>query len=546
MGMMGLMRHPAFVLLAAWLVVLAASLAGSRIRRGNAMRASRARGPVAASLVAASLATIGAYVVIAIWYASRATFFDPAEPTITAVAWVFAKGQPLYPALDAPERYAHIYGPVLFMAHAAAFAVFGPCTLASKSIGVGAALTGLALAYVAFRKQAGTAAALAATAACVLIYFCFDNVSYWTRSDPMLIAAVAAGLWASCLRDWRASSIIAGVALGLATNLKLTGPVYFLPMLALIASTHGLRAVASAAAIAVPVAGAPFLLPQVSLTHFREYFELSARNGLVPLRMRQNLEWAVFLSAPTAAWLWAARAARPGVSVRVLVDPFVPVLAVAVAIVIVVAAKPGAGPFHLLPFVPLFAYAVLRAPAEAWRRPIAAQVLAACILAALAMAVPRQIVFVTTVMNRPLESAVAELRQFAAAHPRGRMAVGYAGTSYLSFARPELVFRTDDYLLDAPAVQEHRLSGLEIPLATRRAMDTCRIEYWLIPSGGEPFLVPGAYQPDGPREVFPPDFRAAFLARYERGGSTGQFDIWRCSPALRTTTASARAWPQPD
>lgn len=517
---MGLMRHPAFVLLAAWLVVLAVSLGGSRIRWGNAMRAPQAR----AGLAAASLATIGVYVAIAIWYASRITFFDPAEPTITAVAWLFAKGQPLYPALDAPERYAHIYGPVLFMAHAAAFAVFGPCTLASKSIGAGAALTSLALAYVVFRKQAGAAAALVATAACVLIYLCFDNVSYWTRSDPLLIAAVVAGLWASRLRGWRASSIVAGVALGLATNLKLTGPVYFLPILALIASTHGLRAVVSAAAVAVPVAGAPFLLPQVSLTHYWQYFELSARNGLVPLRMRQNLEWAVFLSAPIAAWLWAARA-------RVLVDRFVPALAVAVAIVIVVAAKPGAGPFHLLPFVPLFAFAVLRVPADAWRRPAAAHVLAASVLAALAMAVPRQFTFVTTVSGRPLESAVAELRQFAAAHPRSRMAVGYAGTSYLSFARPELVFRTNDYLLDAPAVQEHRLSGLDIPLATRHAMDTCRIEYWLIPSGGEPFLVPGAYQPDGPREVFPPDFRAAFLARYERGGSTGQFDIWRCPPA---------------
>ena len=517
---MELMRHPAFVLLAAWLVVLAASLGGSRIRSGNAMRASQARAPLAASL-----ATIGAYVAIAIWYASRITFFDAAEPTITAVAWVFAKGQALYPALDAPERYAHIYGPVLFMAHAAAFAVFGPCTLASKSIGVGAALTSLALAYAVFRKQAGAAAALAATAACVLVYLCFDNVSYWTRSDPLLIAAVAAGLWASRLRDWRAASIVGGVALGLATNLKLTGPVYFLPILALIASTHGLRAVVNAAAVAVPVAGAPFLLPHVSLTHYWQYFELSARNGLMPLRMRQNFEWAVFLSLPIATWLWAVRAT---IAWR---DPFVPALAVAVAIVVLAAAKPGAGPFHLLPFVPLFAYAVLRAPTHAWKRPAAAHVLAAFVLAALAMAVPRQITFVTTVMDRPLESAVTEVRQFAAAHSRSRMAVGYAGTSFLSYARPELVFRTNDYLLDAPAVQEHRLSGLDIPLATRRAIENCRIEYWLIPSGGEPFLVPGAYQPDGPREVFPPDFRAAFLARYERGGSTGQFDIWRCRPA---------------
>ena len=108
------------------------------------------------------------------------------------------------------------------------------------------------------------------------------------------------------------------------------------------------------------------------------------------------------------------------------------------------------------------------------------------------------------------------------------MAVGYAGTSYFSDARPEIVFRRREYLLDAPAVQEHRLSGLDVPASTIRALTDCATDYWLIPRGAEAFDVPSAYSPDGPPTVFPERFRQAFFRSYERTGSTRYFDVWAC------------------
>src|SRR5919109_4169346 len=42
------------------------------------------------------------YPAVAIWYASDSHFFDNAEPTIPAVAWVFHLGKPLYHSIDSP------------------------------------------------------------------------------------------------------------------------------------------------------------------------------------------------------------------------------------------------------------------------------------------------------------------------------------------------------------------------------------------------------------------------------------------------------------
>ena len=118
------------------------------------------------------------------------------------------------------------------------------------------------------------------------------------------------------------------------------------------------------------------------------------------------------------------------------------------------------------------------------------------------------------------------------AHRSASVGVGYAGTSRWSDARVEAVFRTGDYWLDAPAVQEHRLAGLAILESTIRAVRECRTRYWRIPAAGDPFVVPSAYWPDaGPLRVFSDGFREAFLHSYRRIGETGHFTIWECSRA---------------
>jgi hypothetical protein len=184
---------------------------------------------------------------------------------------------------------------------------------------------------------------------------------------------------------------------------------------------------------------------------------------------------------------------------------------------------------HLLPFVPTLAYAITfdgaRRPTREWRTSL----LGAFAIVAVLIAAGSQALFVKTVAGRDLEAAIEEVDRVAAAHAGERIAVGYAGASHLSHARVQAVFRTNAYLLDAPAVQEHQLSGLHLPAATLRAFETCEVAAWLIPHGAPAFEVPSAYVPLGPRDVFPESLRLTFAAYYRRTARTPHFDVWTCS-----------------
>lgn len=509
-------QHPAVTAAIVWLLAMALA----RLSVWRELSAAAAGRIVAA----ASLATLAAFAAIVVWYVATLAYFDPAEPTITAVASVFLSGRPLYPALDAPERYVHIYGPALFIVHAGAMALLGSTITVSKAVGGSAILAALLLMYRQFAHDFGRSRALPACAMCALIFLCFGNAAFWTRSEPLLILTTVAALWAVGQRHAVPAALLLGVATGVAVNLKVTGPIYLIPVFVLFARRRGLLLVSAAAALAAVIGVLPFLLPNVSATAYVDYIRLSARNGLLLTPLKQNLEWLALGAIPIAiAWLRGRREASASSELDLLVLG----LAGSLGAIAVIGAKPGGGPFHFLPAVPVVAYTMLASSARTAERSLRLALIAVAITLAL-IAVPRQIVFVRTMADRHLSSALDDVRQFAAAHPASRIAVGYAGTSYLSQARVELVFRSGDYLLDAPAVQEHRLSGLELPAATLRAIEDCREEYWLIPMGAEPFDVPSAYTHAGPRTVFPQEFRAMFLRRYERRGETAHFTIWSC------------------
>ena len=509
--------HPSIVLAVAWVVLLG-------IHRARQWWPA-ARRPVPREVVhSASWAVILIYSAIVAWYACQVTYFDPAEPTITAVSSVFRDGKVLYPAMAAPERYALIYGPVLYMAHAFAMALFGKSILVSKALGALAVLASLFVGYRIFSKQSGRYAAVVATSACALVYMDFGNATFWTRPDPFLILCGVVGLSAARRRGW-SGAVVLGLAAGLSVNLKVSGPVYLLPAFALRSSAYGRTGLFVAALIALMVGSAPFLVPTISATHYLEYLYASANNGLFASRFRQNLEWALFLSAPLIAAVYGV---RDRFSLLREQSPFLISLAGSLAIIAAIAAKPGAGPYHFLPTVPFLTYALLDLPVRVRERAGLRLLVGAVALSALALAVPRQVLLITTIRGRPLESALADVRRFADAHPSSRIAVGYSGTSRVSDARVQIVFQTGEYWLDAPSVQEYRLSGLSLPSSTLRAMTECRTQVWLVPTGASAFSVPSAYWPDGPRSVFSDEFREAFFRNHEWTHDTQNFAVWEC------------------
>ena len=96
----------------------------------------------------------------------------------------------------------------------------------------------------------------------------------------------------------------------------------------------------------------------------------------------------------------------------------------------------------------------------------------------------------------------------------------------LTFARPVLVFRTGSYPLDAPAIQEDQLAGLDLPDATMRAMAECQTEFWLFPKVDAPFTATSIYPFTSGHPLFSATFRDLFATHYHRVDETANFQ--RC------------------
>jgi hypothetical protein len=508
------------------LIALALAVPIAAVVRGRAAERMPAWwGRVAAGLGAAVLL---AYAAIAVWYAADPHYFDAAEPTMTIVGWLFAQGQPLYHDPASAERYAHIYGPLAFVAHGVVQRLFGAGIEPSKWLGGVAALAGLGCTWLALARTTTAGRALALTGGGALVYLAFRNYTFWTRPDSLLVAGVAAGLAIATRAHGVAAAVGVGMVAGALANLKFTGPLYAAPLVALLAidgrRTHALIAIATATAAFV----VPFALPNVSLAAYVAWVRLSAANGLMLSMLRQNLEWSAFLLLPIAV-LWFARpvdARRRDVTWLAGLA----VLLAAMAGVAVAASKPGAGPYHLLPFVPLVAYAAARLIGDRpvfTADPLATAGALAWVLAAVVVAVAWQTSFLRVMAEARSRDEAGDLARYLDAHPGIVAQMAYNGYDRPTYARPILTFRSGLYLVDAPAVQEHQLSRLPLPPATIDAIRRCRADVWLAPRGTEPFAGRNRY-PAVAAPIFPDAFRAAFHDTYEADGHTDYFDVWRC------------------
>ena len=186
---------------------------------------------IGAGIAALAITAIPAYAASVAWYASDDHYFDAAEPTMTIVGWLVAHGQPLYHDPASAERYAHIYGPLAFVAHGAVQRLFGAGIETSKWLGAAAGLIGLVATWLALAAVTTRRRALVLTGGCALVYLAFRNYTFWTRPDALLVAGVAIGQLVAARTRGVPAAIGLGLVAGLLANLKFTGPIYAAPLL---------------------------------------------------------------------------------------------------------------------------------------------------------------------------------------------------------------------------------------------------------------------------------------------------------------------------
>lgn len=463
-----------------------------------------------------------AYLLIAAWYFRTPTYFDHIEASVAAISWNMARGYPLYPGSADPFQYALPYGPALYGANALMLSLAGPGLAASKVAGIGAALASLAIVAYALRRRVRpfTSAGMLA-----LAYLAFGPMSLWTRAEPLLLLVLAGAVACSGLGRSTAA-VTTGVLLAAAVLVKVTGFSYVLPLIVLLHRRHGIAWTASVLVISSVLVAAPFFAePVVSWPHYLQVLGWTERHGIRWASLSTTVQWAVVIVSPALVTALRGGTAQPGLGAARWT------LLLAALAMVPLSAKYGAGPYHLLPFVPVALFlAAPSADEAALRAGRLAPARLAFIAGLVAIAVVQQAYWIAGVGSRPLGAIDAELQYLLKANGRST-AVGYSSNYQGAMLRPLAVFGGSPYVLDAPALMDRQFSGVDFPAGALRIVESCTINTWLMPSGGEPFALPNAY--DARRQVFPPEFVETFRANYRLVERRAFFDVWRCKTEAR-------------
>jgi hypothetical protein len=481
-------------------------------------------------------------------YLVSASFTDHIEPNTAIVAWIYAQGGQIYHSIDAPERYAFLYGPVPYIATAWVYELIGTGTTPAKVAGFLCLLLTVVLIAVSvwryFRGQ--LIPCIVALGYFSLMALFFKNHSFWSKADPFMLVAAAFGLYTCLMRPGRIAWLLCGIALGVAVNAKITGALYFLPYLAWFYDRDGYRAPLVILPAAAVVALLPFLSPErISLLNYLAWLQSAGNHGVSMVLLLQNFVFVLFMLAPV--WLFLLwQLGSVGIRSWFVRRKLVVITALlAVFLALIAGAKPGSGPHHFLPFLPALAFLTAHATARVYAyrpttnisiygfwAPLGAFLLAAAIKSAVAAYFGISVVF-----SHTNEVAVKdELAAILAANPQHHVYMGYGdGDRYIStFLRTELAYAGQPYLIDLPALLDADFSGIAIPAATIDKMLADKSAIWLIPAGEQPFTMVSWYHLDTGQLLFDDRFRDAFNQNFVLTESRDYFDLY--TPRNRTAT----------
>jgi hypothetical protein len=183
----------------------------------------------------------------------------------------------------------------------------------------------------------------------VLIFF-FSEFGFWNRPESYLLLLSTLSV-ALVLKSSSWGLLCTGLLAGIATTFKFTGFLFFIPVtFLLLMQGHSWRQLWLAIFAGLAVALAPYALSSFSFANHLAYVQSLASQTLSEGLFHRNLAYSLFSILPIA-WLWTAmskaNSSKNNYGVMIMM------VIVTEFLVCVLASKPGAGPHHLLPGLPI-------------------------------------------------------------------------------------------------------------------------------------------------------------------------------------------------
>jgi len=478
------------------------------------------------------------------------SYLNHGEATDAAVSWLGWEGYPLYPRLDTGDVYGVQYGPAFYQVTGFFLWLFEPSIAASKIVGLTAFALSQVLSFLTLRRTGSSvAAALTMTGAqCVVLAgFTDQGTPFGVRSDPLLFLASQTAVLVATFAPTMRTAVTLGLLGGICANLKIHGVLFILPAFVYCvcrssATARGLWLTCAAGLAGAIALAVPFSPNNVSLFEYYHYFQVLKHTPWDRWLFEENIVFAAMCLVPIVLMyaLFTPKLPRA-------FEWFIGALGLCMTIVQFPAAERGAGPHHLLPFLPsvVWGFAVMRREVSASLRDLRAkgryEGLSVGLIAALLFGFgPIVISSWGTVLQRFAETpqvteGIAEVDKVLDDNPGLRVAVG-PGAGAASFDTEVLrvipVFRGNPLPIDSISWSALELTGFSDKIV-RRAIKECRVDLWLLPPRA-PFVVISHL--DG-KNLYSPEMLADFRDTYEKEASGQLFDQWVCK---RRDDASSR------
>jgi len=440
--------------------------------------------------------------------------------------------------LDNPNRFSICYGPSAFLMNALFLRMISNPILASKLCGVILAVMGLLALFIFLRTSFSLPISFFTISYGVLIYLLFYHFSFWNRADSVILFGCSLACCGVLMERKLFSFLTFSLGAALAVNAKFHAILYLLPLLFLYVQRRGKKMAALASAFSLTLSLLPFCaLSSFPLRHYLTWLSVTARQDMEMGLFIRNIQYSLLLLWPL---LIAFRCSIQG-KINLLKggESFnLALLLICFGLVMIVGAKEGAGPHHLLPFTPgnaLFLALIIKRKGGSKLLDTVFQsknifpLCATWILTIIAMMLLIQASVVKFLLTDSGKAVYEDIGAIKGKYSHFTISMGYGGNAGFTytFFRPLLIDQNCDYFLDATSIMDMVESGLEIPMGTIQKIQAQTYDIFLIPEidGEEPFSMRTMYSPRQ-KKIFGEILPAAFKKSYTKVDKSTFFSVW--------------------
>jgi hypothetical protein len=480
------------------------------------------------------IGTILAYLCMIGVYFAYPNYLQHTQSTITNVAWLAINGQPAYSDWKDGQFYGLMYGPLLYFVNGV-FLLLGPSIAVSKVPGILALLCTCYVIWLTLKwKGIANRTAFFLLSTFIVLIAPYGIFGYWNRSEPFLILIASLSFIAALKPRPVIAAAMVGALAGIATGFKIHGIFYLIPAalagLGRIERTRD-RLIAGGVGISasIMVALLPFLWSNVfSLVTYWKYLSVAMDHGFLIFLFEQNFCFGLVLLLPALVIWRFSRAALHRAEAWFLIGLILPILATEF-----IGSTAGAGPHHLLPFLPLSLYglaAVLVAPKARNIPGIDPTKMAMLMFAWLLLShIPAFLLESEHSMKGhysfSIERAkIAELENVLRKYPKAEMgpssSAAYADTFYGVLD----VFNGASLHMESAAWMDLSFDSSKED-GIFMLLSQCRVPVWIFPLG-KPFSIDNFYTQSA---LFPVSFQETFKAKNRLIWKGDYYQVWACN-----------------